>query len=93
MRRGGLYFPVASDYFPYILPGMKTKVFKSGNSLAVRLPKGLELPCGEVSIRREGKAIVIEECSRTWPDGFFEDIMISREGFQRESVFHEEKAL
>ena len=40
---------------------METKVFKSGNSLAVRLPKELELPCGPVSIRKEGAKLVIEE--------------------------------
>ncbi|MEO8615291.1 MAG: AbrB/MazE/SpoVT family DNA-binding domain-containing protein [Luteolibacter sp.] len=72
---------------------MKTKVFKSGNSLAVRLPKGLEFPCGEVSIRREGKAVVIEELPSGWPEGFFENIQISREDFGREPVHYEEKAL
>ena len=73
---------------------MKTKVFKSGNSLAIRLPKELELPCGEVSIRRDGKMIVIEELSTSgWPEGFFEDIRISREDFCRESVHYEEKSL
>ena len=73
---------------------MKTKVFKSGNSLAVRLPKELELPCGEVSIRRDGKMIVIEELSAAgWPEGFFEDIRISRDDYGRESVQYEEKSL
>jgi virulence-associated protein VagC len=73
---------------------MRTKVFKSGNSLAVRLPKDLELPCGEVSIRREGKRIVIEELSASgWPGGFFEDIQISRADFGRESLPFEEKSL
>jgi virulence-associated protein VagC len=37
---------------------METKVFKSGNSKAVLLPKELELPCGRVSIRREGGKLV-----------------------------------
>ena len=73
---------------------MKTKVFKSGNSLAIRLPKGLELPCGDVSIRRDGRMIVIEELSPSgWPEGFFEDILISREDFAREPVHYEEKSL
>ena len=72
---------------------MDTKVFKFGNSLAIRLPKGLELPCGKVSIRREGKALVIEEMSDLWADGFFEDIRISRRGFTREPVFYQEKPL
>ncbi|MEO5716784.1 MAG: AbrB/MazE/SpoVT family DNA-binding domain-containing protein [Luteolibacter sp.] len=73
---------------------MKTKVFKSGNSLAVRLPKELELPCGEVSIRRDGRMIVIEALAPSgWPEGFFEDILISREDFGREPVHYEEKSL
>lgn len=72
---------------------MKTKVFKSGNSLAVRLPKGLELPCGEVSIRREGPRIVIEGLAPEWPEGFFEDILISREDFGREPIHYEERSL
>ena len=73
---------------------MKTKVFKSGNSLAVRLPKELEIPCGDVSIRREGKLIVIEELSPTgWPEGFFEEIRISRDHFGREPIHLEERPL
>jgi virulence-associated protein VagC len=65
---------------------MKTKVFKSGNSLAVRLPKGLELPCGTVSIHRDGRKIVIEEITQSgWPEGFFESIRIGRKDFGRET--------
>lgn len=72
---------------------MKTKVFKSGNSLAVRLPKGMELPKGNVSIRKEGRALVIEEICEGWPDGFFDEIRINREGFGKEEHFYTEKKL
>lgn len=72
---------------------METMVFKSGNSLAVRLPRGFELPCGKVSLRREGKKIVIEKLGDEWPDNFFEDIHISRESFSREPVTYTEKKL
>jgi virulence-associated protein VagC len=73
---------------------MKTKVFKSGNSLAVRLPKELELPCGEVSIRRDGRMIVIEALPPSdWPEGFFEHIRISRDDFGREPIHYVEKSL
>ena len=73
---------------------MKTKVFRSGNSLAVRLPKGLELPCGTVSIHRDGGKIVIEEISRTgWPKGFFESVRIHRKDFGREPTAYTEKKL
>lgn len=78
----------------YIHFSVETKVFKSGNSLAVRLPKGLELPCGTVSIRRDGRKIVIEEVTETgWPEGFFESIRISRKDFARETPAYEEKTL
>ena len=73
---------------------METKVFKSGNSLAVRLPKGMGLPCGPVSIRREGRRIVIEEkTGGGWPDGFFEDVRIARKDFGREEADYREKRL
>lgn len=73
---------------------MKTRVFKSGNSLAVRLPKGLELPCGTVSIHRDGRKIVIEEMTQSgWPEGFFESIRISRKDFGRETPTYREKTL
>jgi antitoxin VapB len=40
----------------------KTRVFRSGNSLAVRLPKDIAFPEGaEVEITREGNAIVLRE--------------------------------
>lgn len=73
---------------------MKTKVFKSGNSLAVRLPKELELPCGPVSIHREGRKIIIEEVTANgWPEGFFESVRISRKDFGREKAAYVEKVL
>lgn len=73
---------------------METKVFKSGNSLAVRLPKELELPCGRVSIHKEGTRLVIEEITENgWPEGFFESVRISRKDFGREPVDYQEKSL
>jgi len=74
--------------------GMETRIFKNGNSLAVRLPKELELPCGRVSIRREGRKLVIEEVTDTgWPQGFFESVRIARKNFGREAPTYQEKAL
>lgn len=45
---------------------MLTRVFKSGNSLAVRIPKELATldPSEEVEIRRVGDALVIEPVAR-----------------------------
>ena len=73
---------------------METKVFKSGNSLAVRLPKGMELPCGKVSISRQGDRLVIEALSDSgWPEGWFESVRIDREDFGREEASYCEKPL
>lgn len=36
------------------------KVFQSGNSRAVRLPKEFSLPLGEVEISRDGSKLVLE---------------------------------
>lgn len=40
---------------------MRTRVFKSGNSLAVRIPKELhfELPADDVEIERVGNTLVV----------------------------------
>ena len=73
---------------------MKTKIFKSGNSLAIRLPKALKLTCGPASIHREGGKIIIEQVTETgWPEGFFESVRISRKDFGREKATYMEKAL
>lgn len=49
-----------------------TKVFKSGNSQAVRLPREFRLDQEEVFIRKEGKSIVITPLPKTW-EGFMEN--------------------
>ncbi len=72
---------------------METTVFKSGNSLAVRLPKGYELPQGKVSLRKEGHKIIIEKLVDEWPENFFEDIRIERADFGREELTYVEKRL
>jgi antitoxin VapB len=38
---------------------MLTRIFKNGNSMAVRLPAELALPEGEVEIERHGDELVI----------------------------------
>ncbi|MGB7218792.1 MAG: type II toxin-antitoxin system VapB family antitoxin [Vicinamibacterales bacterium] len=46
---------------------MKTgKVFKSGNSQAVRIPKEFQLDGGEVEIRRQGSSLVLRPRKRSW---------------------------
>jgi len=50
------------------------KVFWSGRSQAIRLPKQFRFDTDEVRIRREGKALVIEPPDE-WPEGFFERLL------------------
>lgn len=38
-----------------------TKVFRSGNSQAVRLPKGFQFNCKEIEIFRRGNEIILRE--------------------------------
>lgn len=97
-RKGGQYREIevelASVYVIVYTSLVKTRVFKSGNSLAVRLPKAMNLPCGPVSIRREGRRIVIEEeAAGAWPEGFFEEIRVGRNEFGREVPEYREKRL
>jgi len=59
------------------------KLFKSGNSQAVRLPKEYRLPGSEVKIFRRGNQIILEPLETTWeplfeslnqfPEDFMED--------------------
>lgn len=64
---------------------MKTaKVFKSGNSQAVRIPKEFRLEGGEVEIRRKGDALILRPKKRSWAalieslDKFTDDFMAER---------------
>src|SRR3954468_20314669 len=54
---------------------METRVFKSGNSYAVRIPKPLyEGGEGAVYMRKldNGTLVITAKRKRTWPVGFFE---------------------
>ncbi|WP_137932394.1 antitoxin [Mesorhizobium comanense] len=44
----------------------KAKVFWSGRSQAVRVPKKYRFETGEVSISRQGRAIVLEPLAQDW---------------------------
>jgi antitoxin VapB len=46
---------------------MKTaKVFKSGNSQAVRIPKEFHIESAEVDIRRQGGALILRPRKESW---------------------------
>jgi antitoxin VapB len=54
------------------------KIFTTGGSQAVRLPKEFRFDADEVSIRREGRTVVLEPIAkRKWPRGFFASIQIA----------------
>lgn len=65
---------------------MTAKVFKNGNSQAVRLPKELRFgpETHEVSIRREGEALILEPLQKEeWPEEFWQAFGGMPEGFER----------
>jgi virulence-associated protein VagC len=63
---------------------MVTKVFKSGNSMALRIPKELEPKEGEMSIHRKGNCWIVEPVkTKSWPKNFFEKIHIEDPSFIR----------
>ena len=46
---------------------MKTaKIFRSGNSQAVRIPKEFQLEGSEVEIVKSGSSLVLRPCKRSW---------------------------
>lgn len=49
----------------------RTKLFRHGGSQAVRIPKDLRLPEGEVTIKRHGRGVLIEPATfdvEAWMD-------------------------
>jgi virulence-associated protein VagC len=53
--------------------GERAKLFRTGGSQALRLPKKFRFDRQtEVLIRREGKRIVLESANRTWSRRFIE---------------------
>ena len=56
---------------------MRTKIFKSGNSWALRLPRELDPSEGEVNIEAEGERWIVTPAKpKTWPRGFFKRIAL-----------------
>lgn len=54
----------------------RARVFWSGRSQAVRLPKAFRLSVAEVEIRREGECLVLEPVfarrdAKGWPEAFW----------------------
>jgi len=63
---------------------MIAKIFKTGNSMALRLPKLLNPKEGVVSIEAEGSRWIVEPVKpKKWPRGFFTKIRINDSAFTR----------
>ena len=63
---------------------MIAKIFKSGNSLALRLPNKLNPKIGSVFIEADGETWVVHPVKPdTWPRGFFQKIRIADPKFVR----------
>ncbi len=51
----------------------RARLFRNGRSQAVRLPKDFRFQGEEVSIRKEGEAVILEPIKRdSWPRGYWE---------------------
>ncbi len=76
---------------------MKTaKVFRSGNSQAVRIPREFQLDSGEVEIRRKGESLILRPKKQSWAalvnslTKFTDDFMA--EGRRQPPVQHRRRA-
>ena len=62
-----------------------TKVFKSGNSQAVRLPRDFRMDSDKVVIRKAGKNIIISPLPTSWK-GFMDNTSPLSEDFSIEGA-------
>jgi len=60
----------------------RAKVFWTGRSQAVRLPKEYRFDTDTVSIRREGAAVILEPANE-WPEGYVESFTGAPEDLRR----------
>lgn len=67
----------------------KTKIFKSGNSLAVRIPKGYQINAEEVYITKQDNKLVIFPEKEKW-DVLFE-ILEKLEGTETKDFLKDRK--
>ena len=60
----------------------KAKVFWSGRSQAVRLPKEFRFDTETVLVHREGQAVILEPADQ-WPDGYLASFTGAPSDFER----------
>lgn len=66
------------------------RVFKSGRSQAVRLPKEFRFDGDTVLVHREGSAVILEP-AREWPEGYAESFAGIPDDFERPAQGNIEK--
>jgi antitoxin VapB len=72
---------------PILKGTIRAKVFRNGRSQAVRLPKEFRFKGSEVSVRREGDAVILEPIKqRAWPRGYWERLRELRLDFEVEPL-------
>ena len=64
------------------MKNQRAKVFWSGRSQAVRLPKELRFKGDTVLVRREGDAVILEPAD-DWPEGYVESFSGIPPSFER----------
>ena len=69
---------------------VRAKVFWTGRSQAVRLPKQFRLDADTVTVRREGNALILEAADE-WPEGYVESFAGVPEDFVRPDQGQAEK--
>jgi antitoxin VapB len=62
------------------------RVFMNKRSQLVRLPKGFQLPVGEVYLRRDGDSVVLSPRPHDW-SGLLKSKAVVSEGFLRGRSF------
>jgi antitoxin VapB len=65
------------------MPAKRAKLFRTGRSQAVRLPKEFRFEGDSVLIRRKGSAVVLEPDG--WPDGYVDSFAGITHDFARPS--------
>ena len=70
----------------------RAKVFWTGRSQAVRLPKDFRFDTDSVTIRRDGKKVVLEP-DTGWPEGWVESFSDVGDDFTRQPQGKLEKRL
>lgn len=58
--------------------GHVAKIFRSGNSQAVRLPKDFRFNVDEVEISRDGDALILRPCAKARPQWSFLRMALDR---------------